>query len=110
MRILGLDLGTKTLGIAVSDKTCMIASNVTTLRFEEEKYETIIDEIDRQYAIVKESAEYDATLWPILDIYLDRYGNDPNREKKLTVEQSVENMKTYYQAKFQYMDSYFSAY
>ena len=45
MRILGLDLGTKTLGIAVSDKTCMIASNITTLRFEEEKYETVLDDL-----------------------------------------------------------------
>ena len=45
MKILGLDLGTKTLGIAISDVTETIASGITTLRFEENKPETIIDEL-----------------------------------------------------------------
>ena len=31
MRYLGLDLGTKTLGVAVSDKTGLIATSFTTL-------------------------------------------------------------------------------
>ena len=35
MRYIGLDLGTKTLGIATSDLTGTIASSLTTLRFEE---------------------------------------------------------------------------
>lgn len=35
MRIIGLDLGTKTLGIAVSDPAQILASPVTTLRFTE---------------------------------------------------------------------------
>ena len=38
MRILGLDLGSKTLGVAVSDKREMIASGITTIRFENEDY------------------------------------------------------------------------
>ena len=45
MRILGLDLGTKTLGVAISDKTAFIASSLTTLRFEENKPEDIIDDL-----------------------------------------------------------------
>lgn len=51
MRILGLDLGTRTLGIAISDITETIASFYGTIRFEEEQYDsailklkTIIDE------------------------------------------------------------------
>ena len=47
MRILGLDLGTKTLGIAVSDLTETIASSVTTLRFEENKPETCLSELKK---------------------------------------------------------------
>lgn len=45
MRILGLDLGTKTLGIAVSDATEMIATGITTLRFEENKPSNCINEL-----------------------------------------------------------------
>ncbi len=45
MRFIGLDLGTKTLGVAVSDATGTIASGVTTLRFEENKPESIITEL-----------------------------------------------------------------
>ena len=44
MRIIGLDLGTKTLGVAISDATETISSAVTTLRFEENKPENILDE------------------------------------------------------------------
>ena len=42
MRYLGLDLGTKTLGVAISDKTNSIASPLTTLRFNNEDYESLI--------------------------------------------------------------------
>ncbi len=45
MRILGLDLGTKTLGIAVSDATETIATGIKTIRFEENKPEESIDEL-----------------------------------------------------------------
>ncbi len=45
MRFVGLDLGTKTLGVAVSDVTGTIASGVTTLRFKENKPESIIAEL-----------------------------------------------------------------
>ena len=42
MRYLGLDLGTKTLGIAISDKTNIIASVYKTLYFEDEDYNSLI--------------------------------------------------------------------
>ena len=35
MRIIGLDLGSKTLGVSVSDNIPMIASGITTIRFSE---------------------------------------------------------------------------
>ena len=47
MRILGLDLGTKTLGVSVSDLTETIASSVTILRFEENKPETVIKDLKK---------------------------------------------------------------
>ena len=45
MRYLGLDLGTKTLVIEISDKTNFLASPLKTLRFEENKYEELIPEL-----------------------------------------------------------------
>lgn len=43
MRYLGLDLGTKSLGISISDKTRTIASTYKTLRFESEDYDSILE-------------------------------------------------------------------
>ena len=45
MRIIGLDLGTKTLGVAVSDNTETSATGLTTLTFDENDYESIIDDL-----------------------------------------------------------------
>ena len=44
MRYLGLDLGSRTLGIAVSDKTGLIASNYKVIRHNEE-YDKLLDEV-----------------------------------------------------------------
>ena len=44
MRYLGLDLGSKTLGIALSDKTGFIASSYKIIRHDEE-YDKLIDEV-----------------------------------------------------------------
>lgn len=52
MRYLGLDLGTKTLGIAISDKTNSLACPLKTIRFNENEYESIIDEL---ILIIKEN-------------------------------------------------------
>ncbi len=42
MRYLGLDLGTKTLGISITDKTNTLVSPLTVLRFNNEDYESVI--------------------------------------------------------------------
>lgn len=47
MRYLGFDLGTRTLGISISDDTKTIASTLTTLRFNDFDYESIFDEIKK---------------------------------------------------------------
>lgn len=44
MRYLGLDLGSKTLGIAVSDSQGVIASNYKTIRHDE-NYEMLLNEV-----------------------------------------------------------------
>ena len=45
MRILGLDLGSRTCGIAVSDPMGMIARTVETFRFEEDDYEAAVHRV-----------------------------------------------------------------
>ena len=47
MRYLGFDLGTKSLGISISDKTRTISSTYKTLRFDEKNYISIIPEIKK---------------------------------------------------------------
>ena len=42
MRYLGLDLGSKTLGIATSDLTGMLSTTLTTLNFKDENYDELI--------------------------------------------------------------------
>nr|MBP3259288.1 Holliday junction resolvase RuvX [Bacilli bacterium] len=42
MKYLGLDLGTRTLGIAISDATHLVATPVKVLRFEDSMYEDTI--------------------------------------------------------------------
>lgn len=42
MRYIGLDLGTKTLGISISDKLGIIASSYTVLRFSNEDYNSLL--------------------------------------------------------------------
>lgn len=42
MRYLGLDLGTKTLGVSISDESLMIASTYKTINFSLNDYESLI--------------------------------------------------------------------
>lgn len=51
MKILGLDLGSKTIGIAISDIMGIIAMGVETYRFNEERYDLALN---RVVEIVKE--------------------------------------------------------
>jgi len=45
VRYLGIDLGTKTAGISISDTTLTIASTLKTIHFKEEDYDSIMDEL-----------------------------------------------------------------
>lgn len=45
MRIIGLDLGTRTLGISLSDTTLTIASTLKTIRFEEGNYDVLLPQL-----------------------------------------------------------------
>src|SRR5574344_2127579 len=45
MRYLGLDLGTRTLGISLSDITLTIASTYKTIRFNESDYNSLLPEL-----------------------------------------------------------------
>jgi len=45
MRYLGLDLGSKTLGISISDRTNTIASIYKTIFFKEDDYDSLIPEL-----------------------------------------------------------------
>lgn len=47
MRYLGIDLGSKTVGLAMSDPTLTIASSFKTIFFSNEDYESTIDEIKK---------------------------------------------------------------
>lgn len=45
MRYMGLDLGTKTLGVAITDKTRTIASMLKVIHFKDEDYDTALKEV-----------------------------------------------------------------
>lgn len=61
MRYLGLDLGSKTLGIAVSDYTNTIATSVKTIYFKNEDYSSLIEPLKD---LIK---EYDVS-WLVLGL------------------------------------------
>jgi len=50
MRYLGLDLGTRTLGLSLSDKTGMIASSYKILRHNEE-YDKLIEMLEEEISV-----------------------------------------------------------
>ncbi len=47
MRYLGLDLGTRTLGISISDVTLSIATSYKTIRYNENDYAFLIQELKK---------------------------------------------------------------
>jgi len=56
MRYLGLDLGTRTLGVSISDTTFTIASTLKTIRFNENDYDFLLRELEdiiKEYNITK---------------------------------------------------------
>lgn len=52
MRYLGLDLGTRTLGVSISDTTKTIASLLCTIRFNDSAYDELIPKLE---TIIKEN-------------------------------------------------------
>lgn len=59
MRCLGLDLGTRTLGLALSDKTNSIASPYKVLRWDGIDYNMLFEELD---SIIKDNEITDLVL------------------------------------------------
>ena len=59
MRYLGLDLGTKTLGLSLSDKTNTIATPYETIHFKENEYASVLKSLEK---IVKEKEITDFVL------------------------------------------------
>ena len=51
MRSIALDVGTKTVGVAISDLSGFLASPLVTLRFESEDYDHALDQLE---ALLKE--------------------------------------------------------
>lgn len=47
MRYLGLDLGSKTLGMAISDVTGVIATRLDTLNFSDEDYDSLLEPLNK---------------------------------------------------------------
>lgn len=47
MKILGLDLGSVTCGVAVSDAMCYLARPIETIRFSPDDYETCLDKLQK---------------------------------------------------------------
>ena len=45
-KIIGLDLGSRTCGVALSDALGMIATPVKTIRFEEDDYDSALDQVE----------------------------------------------------------------
>ena len=47
MRYLGIDLGTTTVGVSISDKTNMLATPLRVIKFKKECYEDTLEELER---------------------------------------------------------------
>lgn len=59
MRVLGLDLGSKTLGMAISDYLGIIANPIGTYRFDDNDLDAALEEVER---VVKEFAIEEVVL------------------------------------------------
>ena len=59
-KVLGLDLGEKTLGVAVSDIMGIIATGVETFRFPDSQYEDALSRV--KYFVETDLARYDVNF------------------------------------------------
>lgn len=69
MRYLGLDLGTRTLGLSISDETATIASSLYTIRYEKEeelfyKLDEVIDEFNIKKMVLGYPKNMNNTIGP----------------------------------------------
>jgi len=77
MKYLGLDLGSRTLGIAVSDKTGLIASNYKTIRHNEEydkllgEVKKLVDELEIEAVVLGFPKNMNNTIGPKGELSLD---------------------------------------
>lgn len=78
MRYMGLDLGSKTLGIAISDTTKTIANVLTTLRFKNEDYKSLLEPLSN---IIKENS-----ISKIILGYPKNMDNSIGERAKITLE------------------------
>lgn len=78
MRYMGLDLGSKTLGIAISDTTKTIANVLTTLRFKNENYKSLLKPLSD---IIKENS-----ISKIILGYPKNMDNSIGERAKITLE------------------------
>lgn len=94
MRSLGLDLGTRTLGLAISDATGLIATALKTIRFEENQYEEVFKEIKK---IIDEEQVEDIVLGLPRNM---NYTIGPRGEETIAFQKKLEeylNRKVYLQ-------------
>ena len=82
MRYLGLDLGTRTLGLSLSDTTLTIASTLKTIRYEENDYELLLNELE---SIIEE--------YNISKLILGYPKNMNNTEERNGIETALESLK-----------------
>ncbi len=55
MKVLGLDLGSRTLGVAISDELMMFARAYSTIRFEDDDYQSALNQLKE--IVLKEKIE-----------------------------------------------------
>lgn len=94
MRYLGLDLGSRTLGLAVSDKTGMIATSLKTIRHNEE-YDLSLDEVKK----IVEELEIEAIVLGFPKNMNNTIGpkGELSLEFKKKLENIIENIPIYLQ-------------
>ena len=76
MRILGLDFGSKTVGVAISDPTEFIATGVTIIRRDRE------DKLRKTYAAIEEICEENGVEKIVLGCPVNMDGSEGERVRK----------------------------
>jgi putative Holliday junction resolvase len=100
MRCLGLDLGTKTLGISMSDENAIIASTYKTIHFEENQEDSaipelkdIINKFNVGTIVLGLPKNMNNTIGPRGEACIE-YGNKLKKELNIPVEMQDERLST----------------